>query len=59
MVTVQPDVPPAVALSDNIPTVNDDAGDDHYDNFGNYIGDRDHGKELILELYPANIVYAH
>lgn len=31
------DLPPAVALKDTTPA---DEGDDQYDNFGNYIGDK-------------------
>ncbi|CAG4962569.1 unnamed protein product [Colias eurytheme] len=43
---IQPEVPPAVALSDNIP-VDDDNQDDMYDNYGNYIGDQSARDEEI------------
>lgn len=33
---MQPEIPPAVALSDNIPVVDDD--NDEYDSYGNYVG---------------------
>ncbi|KAI5637115.1 RNA recognition motif domain-containing protein [Phthorimaea operculella] len=39
VVTISSSLPPAVALSDNLPIVIEDS-DDHYDNFGNYIGDQ-------------------
>ncbi|KAJ2943697.1 hypothetical protein O0L34_g16808 [Tuta absoluta] len=39
VVTISPSVPPAVALSDNLPIVIEDS-DEHYDKFGNYIGDQ-------------------
>ncbi|XP_073947019.1 nuclear receptor coactivator protein neosin [Choristoneura fumiferana] len=40
VVVVQPEVPPAVALTDNIPVDDDDGGEEPYDNYGNYIGDK-------------------
>ncbi|CAK1586043.1 unnamed protein product [Parnassius mnemosyne] len=40
IVTVNQELPPAVALTDNYPTAGEDANDEPYDNYGNYIGDQ-------------------
>ncbi|XP_053606233.1 nuclear receptor coactivator 5 [Plodia interpunctella] len=46
VVTIQPDLPPAVALSDNIPIGNDDANEDAvYDSYGNYVGEGGYKEE--------------
>lgn len=42
--SVQSDVPPAVALSDNIPV--EDSGEEPYDNYGNYVGEQ--GRYFLL-----------
>ncbi|XP_063535280.1 nuclear receptor coactivator 5 [Cydia strobilella] len=44
VVIVEPEVPPAVALNDNLPGDND-GGEEPYDSYGNYIGDQSHGQE--------------
>ncbi|CAH0398829.1 unnamed protein product [Chilo suppressalis] len=54
VVTLHPDVPPAVALSDNIAVVQDDAGDDPYDSYGNFKGDQNYGDEGYDENYRDN-----
>ncbi|XP_063382426.1 nuclear receptor coactivator 5 [Cydia fagiglandana] len=43
VVIVEPEVPPAVALNDNLPADND-GGEEPYDSYGNYIGDQSHGQ---------------
>ncbi|XP_047993672.1 nuclear receptor coactivator 5 isoform X2 [Leguminivora glycinivorella] len=42
VVIVEPEVPPAVVLTDNLPLDND-GGEEPYDSYGNYIGDQSHG----------------
>ncbi|XP_063363660.1 nuclear receptor coactivator 5 [Cydia amplana] len=41
VVIVEPEIPPAVALNDNLATDND-GGEEPYDSYGNYIGDQSH-----------------
>ncbi|XP_060802689.1 nuclear receptor coactivator 5 [Amyelois transitella] len=41
VVTIQPEIPPAVALSDNLPIVIEDGNDEAvYDSYGNYVGEQ-------------------
>ncbi|CAG9793962.1 unnamed protein product [Diatraea saccharalis] len=52
VVTVQSSIPPAVALSDNLPVVNDDAAaDEPYDSYGNFKGDQSYGEENYEDNY--------
>ncbi|CAH0729899.1 unnamed protein product, partial [Brenthis ino] len=44
VVTIQPDIPPAVALTDNIIS-NEDTLEDPYDNYGNYVTERENFRE--------------
>lgn len=53
LVTIQHEVPPAVALTDNLP--NDDNQDDLYDNFGNYVGDK--GNDSVFLRYDSYVLY--
>lgn len=54
MVVVQPEVPPAVALTDNIPVDNDDGGEEPYDNYGNYIGDKGGEIAIIIVMFSLH-----
>lgn len=50
---VTPNIPPAVALSDNkLPM--EESVEDPYDNFGNYIGDQAYAEEEHEESYPSH-----
>ncbi|KAJ0178189.1 hypothetical protein K1T71_006012 [Dendrolimus kikuchii] len=54
VVTIEPEVPPAVALSDNIPVAEDDAAEELYDNYGNYIGDNYREEENEEPAWESN-----
>lgn len=46
MVTLQNEMPPAVALTDNTPIVIDD-NEEPYDNYGNFIGDQNKNSKYL------------
>lgn len=47
--TIQLDIPPAVALTDNIPS-NEEASEDPYDNYGNYVTERESKLIVVITL---------
>lgn len=51
VVHIKSDIAPAVALTDSVSAHNDE-GDDQYDNFGNFIGDK--SKNLVLIIHTQN-----
>ncbi|KAM3966353.1 nuclear receptor coactivator protein neosin [Aphomia sociella] len=54
VVTVHPEIPPAVALTDSHLTNNDEPNEDHYDSYGNYVGDQGFRDEEYEENYSPN-----